>query len=121
MVFSIGFKLSIEEGDKWTVIREGYATFITKTLFKLRKDQLEYESTTNFESVKVFKDGVEMVEDQELLLDFFSISLSGILYRAGSFALDDLSLLLASLGMKKEGLYLHFSNDAVVILGEKVH
>jgi hypothetical protein len=62
-----------------------------------------------------------MIEDQELLQEFFQISLSGILYRTGSFAIDDLSLLLASLGMNKEGLYLHFSNDTVVVLGEKVH
>jgi hypothetical protein len=48
LIFSIGFKLSIEEGDNWVVIREGYATYITKTLLKLKNTQLEYESTTNF-------------------------------------------------------------------------
>lgn len=79
LVFTIGFQLSVEDGDSWVVIREGYATFITKTLFKLKKDQLEYESTTDFQSVKVYKDGVEMEEDQELLLYFFQISLTGIL------------------------------------------
>lgn len=63
LVFSVGFKLSIEEGDHWVVIREGYATFITKTLLKLTRDQLNYESTTSFIDVKVYKEGQEMIED----------------------------------------------------------
>ncbi len=73
LLFNVGFSILVEEYGVWVAIREGYFTISTKFYFDIDNDQIRYESISRFEDVMINKDGEQMEEDEQLIMDLFEI------------------------------------------------
>ena len=112
VMFTTGFKVTVELNGIAYVIREGHITTMTDILMELDERHFKYHSKTTVMEVSVFRDGFRYIGEEEIIGETFDLQLSGLFDIKLSLDLREVYPFLECLfGIQQERLSLSFQNS----------